>query len=194
MRIAIFGVGGLATVMAITVQSIYDLWYLCSDLVYVILFPQLLCVIYVNGTNTYGSLSAFIIGLFFRIAGGEPTIGVYAIIKYPWYAEGETYPQLFPFKTLSMLISLTVLIGVSYIFKYIFESGMVHPKWDVFRCIVNTSDDSITLKEGGPCELTAITPTKEFNGKINPALKISHDDLLSEKSEIRARSLSSSPE
>ena len=48
MRINIILVGILATVMALVIKSIYGLWYLCADLVYVILFPQLLCVVYVE--------------------------------------------------------------------------------------------------------------------------------------------------
>lgn len=47
MRICVFLFGFVATVMAIAIDSIYGLWVLCSDLVYVLLFPQLLCVIYV---------------------------------------------------------------------------------------------------------------------------------------------------
>lgn len=40
---------------------------MCSDLVYVILFPQLLIVVHFKDwVNTYGSLAAYIIGLFFR--------------------------------------------------------------------------------------------------------------------------------
>ena len=40
---------------------------MCSDLVYVILFPQLLIVVHFKDwVNTYGSLSAYCIGLFFR--------------------------------------------------------------------------------------------------------------------------------
>jgi hypothetical protein len=61
MRIAIFGVGTLAIIMALTIGSIYELWFLCSDFVYVMLFPQLTCVVYFNGTNTYGSLVGFFV-------------------------------------------------------------------------------------------------------------------------------------
>ena len=67
MRIGIFLVGAGAAGIGILVSSIYVLWYLCSDLVYVILFPQLLCVVYVPHTNTYGSLSAYIVGFVVRI-------------------------------------------------------------------------------------------------------------------------------
>ncbi len=71
MRVAILFVGAAATLMAISVNSIYELFYLCSDLVYVILFPQFVLVIHTNFTNVYGSLSGFIIGMFFRLTGGS---------------------------------------------------------------------------------------------------------------------------
>ena len=66
MRVGIFGVGILATVMGITIETIYGLWYLCADLVYVILFPQLVSVVYIDDTNTYGSLAGYTIGMIFR--------------------------------------------------------------------------------------------------------------------------------
>jgi len=85
MRIGIFGVGVLAMVMGIMIDSIYELWYLCGDLVYVILFPQLVSVIYLSWTNTYGSLAGYIIGLLFRLLGGENAVRLSATIHYPGY-------------------------------------------------------------------------------------------------------------
>ena len=68
MRIAIFVVGGMATYMALTIPTIYGLWALCSDLVYVILFPQLLCVVHFpEWCNTYGSLFSYCLGLTIRL-------------------------------------------------------------------------------------------------------------------------------
>lgn len=175
MRVSIFGVGILATVMGITVDSIYMLWFLCSDLVYVVLFPQLLCVIYLRWTNTYGSLAGYILGLFFRLAGGEPALNIPILIKYPFY--DEELGQLFPFKTLGMLVTLTSIFAFSYITKYLFEHGILHRKLDIFMCVVNTADENIALRDTEQNELSAITPTDEKNGKINPALKFSADDL-----------------
>ncbi|XP_048763869.1 high-affinity choline transporter 1-like [Ostrea edulis] len=144
MRIAIFGVGALATVMAITVKSIYTLWYLCSDLVYVVLFPQLLCVIYLRASNTYGSLVGYIIGMFFRIAGGEPSLGIGVLIKFPYYSVNNG--QLFPFKTLCMLMSFTSIVFVSYLTDFLFKKNILHPRFDVFKCVINKrpSDAKLT--------------------------------------------------
>ena len=48
-------------------------------------------------------------------------------------------------------------------------------------CVVNTPDENIALRDTEHGEMTAITPTGEKNGKINPALKFSTDDLLQPK-------------
>jgi high affinity choline transporter 7 len=110
MRLAVFGVGAMATAMALTITSIYDLWYLCSDLVYAILFPQLVSVLYIGKTNTYGSLCGFVSGTFFRLAGGEQKLGLAPLIKYPgWYEYDGFITQRFPFKTFSMLLSFAVV-------------------------------------------------------------------------------------
>jgi len=47
----------VASAMAITVESIYGLLILCADLVYVVLFPQLVCVVHLSWYNTYGALA-----------------------------------------------------------------------------------------------------------------------------------------
>ena len=185
MRISIFGVGILATVMGIAVDSIYSLWFLCSDLVYVVLFPQLVCVIYVGWTNTYGSLAGYILGLLFRLAGGEETLGIPILIEYPFYNSVDG--QLFPFKTLCMLITIVSILVVSGITKYVFEHALLPAKMDLFMCVVNTPDESIALRYTEH-EGTAVTPTGEKNGKINPALKFSSDDLLKVKQDVLDRS------
>jgi high affinity choline transporter 7 len=61
--------GAAAMYIAISVESIYKLFYLCSDLVFVVVFPQLLCVVYMKRVNTYGSVAAIIMGAIFRFTG-----------------------------------------------------------------------------------------------------------------------------
>jgi high affinity choline transporter 7 len=46
VRAAVIVTGVAATGLALSVQSVYALWYLCADLVYVVLFPQLVMVLY----------------------------------------------------------------------------------------------------------------------------------------------------
>jgi high affinity choline transporter 7 len=90
---------------------------MCSDLVYVILFPQLLMVVHFkHHCNTYGSLSAYIVAFFVRLTGGEAMLGLPPLIHYPGW-DGER--QLFPFRTMAMITSLVTLVGVSWGTKYV---------------------------------------------------------------------------
>lgn len=141
IRIGIFLVGALSTVMALTIKSIYSLWALCSDLVYVILFPQLLCAIYVPFVNTYGSLAALIIGLILRLGGGETVIGLPPFIKYPFFDE-QSNKQAFPFRTLAMAVSLITLIAVSYMFKLLFKGFGISNKFDLFQAFEMTEQST----------------------------------------------------
>ena len=138
MRIGIFLVGIGAAGIGILVSSIYVLWYLCSDLVYVILFPQLLCVVYVPHTNTYGSLAAYITGFLFRILIGEPSLGIPMVIHFGPYI---------PPKTLCMLICLATTLSVSQLAKTLFEQRILQPKYDIFHCLVNIPNEILPLKE-----------------------------------------------
>ncbi|XP_044018414.1 high-affinity choline transporter 1 [Aphidius gifuensis] len=141
IRVGICIVGMSSTIIALKIQSVYGLWSLCSDLVYVILFPQLLMVVYFkNYCNTYGSLSAYIIAFVIRLSGGENIIGLPAYIHYPGYDKINNI-QLFPYKTMAMLISLLTLIVISYWTNNIFINGKLSPYYDVFRCVINIPEN-----------------------------------------------------
>jgi len=183
MRISIVAVGCVATGMALTVHSIYGLWYLSSDLVYVILFPQLVCVVYYKEhTNTYGSLVAYFTGLSLRALGGEDILGLPPIIKYPWY-NAELGGQLFPFRTFAMLTSAVMIVGVSRLSIHLFETGKLAAKWDVLGCVVNIPDDVVVVQD--PHEELAVLggssvakdyQSSEMNGRSNPGLSLADDD------------------
>lgn len=144
MRISIFFIGALATFIAIVVESVYVLWFLCSDLLYVISFPQLLCVVYLRDTNTYGSVVGFVVGVVLRLTGGEYTLHITPVIKYPWYSESEGL-QLFPYKTFAMLVTFTSIVAVSSLTTYVFGRGLLSSKFDIFKCFEGKSECSVEL-------------------------------------------------
>jgi len=156
MRIAIFVVGGMATYMALTIPTIYGLWALCSDLVYVILFPQLLCVVHFpSWCNTYGSLFSYCLGLSIRLSGGEALIGLPPLVYFPGYEEPSAEEiqkaeeqnrrafgtQLFPFRTVAMILSLITIPLISQFMVHLFKSNKLKKEHDIFMCIVNIPDD-----------------------------------------------------
>lgn len=173
MKFGIILVGILATIMALTYDSIYALWYLSSDLVYVILFPQLLCVVHMHKANTYGSVAGYVVGLLFRCTGGEKELHVPALIQYVGYEDGLQY---FPFKTMSMLLSLFSIVSVSYGTDYLFNQGLISPEYDVFMCVINVPMDRRILKDPSMATSTdtlasAMHKVKyENGGNVNPLL------------------------
>lgn len=111
MRVSVVGVGIAATTLALHIQSVYTLWFLCTDLVYVILFPQLILALFYRPANWMGAVCGAAVGFILRLGGGEAALGIPALLPYPM-----TDPELgvlFPFRTTAMLASLLTIIVVS---------------------------------------------------------------------------------
>lgn len=107
----LWGIGIAAIIMAMTVKSIYILWYLCSDFVYTILFPQFVTALFDKKANTYGAIAGFVISFILRFGGGEPALNIPRLLPYPMIDDAGVV--LFPFKTLAMLCGLIAIIIVS---------------------------------------------------------------------------------
>ena len=152
MRGAILAIGVLSTILAITVNSVGGLFLLCADLVFVILFPQLVCGVFIDFSNTYGAVAGYIIGMILRVIGGEKLLHFPPIYKFPGFEE-ETQTQLFPFRTLAMVVSLISIISVSVLFNFLFKYEILPKKADIFKCIVNVP----TIEEFGPRNETGET-------------------------------------
>ena len=163
MRIGIALVTILATIMGITIKSVYGLWFLCSDLVYVVLFPQLFSVVYFKFTNTYGSMCAYWMGILLRLSAGESLFHLDPVIEFPNF-DKETGVQKFPFRTLSMLTSFFLIITVSLITNFLFENNHLSKRWDIFQCVTNIPTDTIALNQSVTIdELTRINGTSMNN-------------------------------
>jgi high affinity choline transporter 7 len=104
IRSSILLFGAMATVLALKVHSVQALWFFTSDLVFVLLFPQLLWALFDAKANRTGSIVAFMTSAILRIGGGEPLLGLPAFI---------TYPDALPFRTLAAAAGLVLLPLVS---------------------------------------------------------------------------------
>lgn len=180
MRITIFVLGAAATAMALLTGSVYGLWYLSSDLVYVIIFPQLISVLFIKGTNTYGSVAAYVVGLLLRVGGGEPYLKLPPFIYYPgWVIQERIHhltgevehfvQQRFPFKSLSMVASFLANVAFSYLAKYLFESGMLSHKYDFMDAVVSKHSEEIMDKttlvsNRNNIILSEMAPVKQVRG------------------------------
>ena len=59
------------------------LWFFTSDLVFVLLFPQLIFALFDPKANRTGSIVAFVVSFVLRVGGGEPLLGLPAFMAYP---------------------------------------------------------------------------------------------------------------
>ncbi|MDG2448053.1 MAG: sodium:solute symporter, partial [Saprospiraceae bacterium] len=112
LKRCIWIIGIAATILALNIESVYELWFLCSDFVYCLLFPPLVCALFDKKSNVYGAAFGFVVAATLRFGGGDVTLGIPAFINYPMMAEGQS---LFPFRTLAMFSGLTTIILVSRI-------------------------------------------------------------------------------
>lgn len=137
--------------------------------------------------NTYGSVASYIIGFLVRVSGGEPLMNLQPFIYFPFWDE-VNQEQLFPFRTLAMVLSLISVISFSMLTRYLFESGKLPPSWDVLRCVVNIPEDVVRVSgnevEANEGEMSVMTgntsvrkysATDEMNGRVNPALNLGSD-------------------
>lgn len=104
IRTSILFFGMLATVLAMRVQSVQALWFFTSDLVFVLLFPQLAFALFDAKANRTGSIAAFIVSFLLRLGGGEPLLGIPALMPYP---------DWFPVRTVAALAGIVLLPLVS---------------------------------------------------------------------------------
>ena len=104
IRLSILLLAAVATVLALKVRSVQALWFFTSDLVFVLLFPQLLSALFDPKANRIGSIAAFSLSAFLRVGAGEPLLGLPAFLAYP---------ETVPFRTLAAVASLVVLPLVS---------------------------------------------------------------------------------
>jgi high affinity choline transporter 7 len=129
LRLSILAIGLMAVLLALRVRSVQALWFLTSDLVFVLLFPQLLWALFDPRANRIGSIVAFATSLLLRLGGGEPLFGWAPSIDYPGllaailpgglpggeaaWVDAESGALLLPFKTLAAAVGLLLLPTVS---------------------------------------------------------------------------------
>jgi len=120
IRSSIVLFGAVAAVLALKVQSVQALWFFTSDLVFVLLFPQLVAALFDPQANRTGSIAAFAVSAFLRVGGGEPLLGLPPLLDYP---------DATPFRIVAAAAGLVLLPLVS----------RATARWDAPRPLLNPS-------------------------------------------------------
>lgn len=133
LRVVIFIAGLFAVALSYIGTSVYSLWYLSSDLVYVILFPRLCCVVFFKFTNSYGGVVGTVVALLLRFLCGEEALKIPVVINLPPHnANNESQ---FPSKTFAMLIGLFLDLSISWVAHWLFVVKKTNPKYDFLKML-----------------------------------------------------------
>lgn len=84
--------------------------------------------------------------------------------------------QLFPFRTMAMILSMISLVSISKLMVWLFKTNKLQKHHDIFKCIVNIPEDETQVteqEEGETIGMTTNTDVKtyksveEVNGRVS---------------------------
>lgn len=134
IRSAIVVVGLIGTSLTSLKKSLLIYLFFGAEISYIIVFPQLLGVLFVNKSNGYGVVLGLLTGVTLKLLNGDPSLGLTAILPYPeCTGDNGADVQCVPVKTISMLTVLAAIVLFSYLAAAIFDSGLLPEKFDVFK-------------------------------------------------------------
>uniref|UniRef100_A0A4W5LLC0 Solute carrier family 5 member 7 n=1 Tax=Hucho hucho TaxID=62062 RepID=A0A4W5LLC0_9TELE len=132
IRVSVLLVGLAGTGLAFAEDSVLAFWLMSGDLIYCVVFPQLICVLHCRCANGYGATAGYLVAVTLRLLSGEPLLRLPTVLLFPgWREEGGVIRQYFPFRTLVMLVSLVCIPLASSLATLAFSHRLLPRSWDL---------------------------------------------------------------
>uniref|UniRef100_A0A3P8UVC3 High-affinity choline transporter 1-like n=1 Tax=Cynoglossus semilaevis TaxID=244447 RepID=A0A3P8UVC3_CYNSE len=134
IRASVVFFGLLGTLLTFLHTSVMAFWILGGEIAYILMLPQLVCVLFVGFSNSYGAIVGFLMALLLRLLCGESLLGIPPTIHFPGciLVDG-IYVQHAPIRTICMLVSFTTILLVSWLTSLLFDRGIMSRKYDILR-------------------------------------------------------------
>ncbi|KAJ3608778.1 hypothetical protein NHX12_023308, partial [Muraenolepis orangiensis] len=157
--VVLFGIMG--TSLTTLKTGTLALLYIGVALTYIFMLPQLVCVLFFDVANGYGSIMGFLVSLVLRFLCGWPTLGIPTVLHLPGgsYEDG-VFTQHFPVNTLCMLCSFAFILLFSFLTALLFDKGIIPEAWDLLNflklprklppMVASKEDKNQRLKEENP--------------------------------------------
>ncbi|XP_036375450.1 high-affinity choline transporter 1-like [Megalops cyprinoides] len=145
--VLVVGLAGMG--LAFLGNSVLAFWVVSTDLLYTVILPQLVCVLFFPVSNGYGAAAGFTLGTLLRLLIGEPLLRLPPAIRFPdcRLIDG-VYVQHFPCRTFIMLVSLCIIVSVSYVVSLLFDKGLLPKRWDVLQVKTHEAPNDSSDKKG----------------------------------------------